>query len=111
MPGVAGSLLQMIEVAGCGATLEVERLPRPHGVPIERWLLTFPSFGFLLAVPPESAADAAEPFLRRGLACAACGQLDSSRLLRLVASGRTATVWDLAAEPFTSPGADPARST
>jgi uncharacterized protein len=111
MPGVAGSLLQMIEVAGCGATLDLERLPVPRGVPIERWLLTFPSFGFLLAVSPDRTADAAEPFLRRGLACAPCGQLDSSRALRLVASGSAATVWDLAGEPFTSPGGDPARST
>src|SRR5690606_22878221 len=53
MPGVAGSLLQMIEGAGCGAVLDVGRLPRPAGAPLERWLLTFPSFGFLLAAPPE----------------------------------------------------------
>ncbi len=32
MPGVAGSLLQLIEVAGCGALLDLDRLPRPeHG--------------------------------------------------------------------------------
>jgi uncharacterized protein len=111
MPGVAGSLLQLVEVAGCGAVLDVERLPRPRGVPIERWLLTFPSFGFVLAVPPESAEDAAQPFLRRGLACTACGELDSTRSLRLVASGRMATVWDLASVPFTSAGGDEARST
>lgn len=111
MPGAAGSLLQMVEAAGCGATLDLDRLPRPSGVPIERWLLTFPSFGFLLAVPPESAAEAAEPFLRRGLACATCGEFDSSRVLRLFASGRTARVWDLAGEPFTSLGAGPTRST
>ena len=49
MPGVAGSLLQLLELAGCGATLDLDRLPRPDGVALERWLLTFPSFGFLLA--------------------------------------------------------------
>ena len=54
MPGVAGSLLQMIEGAGCGATLDVERLPRPAGVALERWLRTFPSFGFLLAAPARA---------------------------------------------------------
>jgi uncharacterized protein len=111
MPGTAGSLLQMLEAAGCGATLDAERLPRPDGVAIERWLLTFPSFGFLLAVPPESAAEAAEPFRRRGLACAECGRLDDSHVLRLAAAGRTAAVWDLAAEPFTVGRADQAGST
>jgi uncharacterized protein len=111
MPGTAGSLLQLIEVAGCGAVLDVDRLPRPRDVPIERWLLTFPSFGFLLAIRPESADDAAQPFLRRGLACAPCGELDSSSSLSLVASGRMTTVWDLAREPFTAPGGDVAQST
>jgi selenophosphate synthetase-related protein len=108
MPGVAGSLLQLIEATGCGATLDVERLPRPTGVPLERWLLTFPSFGFLLAVPPDRAADAAEPFARRGLACAECGRLDESGVLRLAAADREAPVWDLGREPFT--GLGPARS-
>src|ERR1700759_563571 len=40
MPGVAGSLLQLLEIAGCGATLELDRIPRPPGVQIERWLET-----------------------------------------------------------------------
>jgi selenophosphate synthetase-related protein len=105
MPGAAGSLLQLLETAGCGAELAVERVPRPQGVSLERWLLTFPSFGFLLAVPPERADDAAEPFRRRGLACAQCGRLDDTRTLTLAASGETAQLWDLAAEPFTHLGA------
>ena len=101
MPGVAGSLLQLLETAGCGATLEVERVPRPDGVAIERWLQTFPSFGFLIAAAPGRAADAAESFLRRGLACASCGRLDDSGVLRLAASGERAQLWNLADEPFT----------
>ncbi len=109
MPGVAGSLLQLLEAAGCGATLELERVPRPAGVSLERWLLTFPSFGFLLATPPSARANAAEPFLRRGLACAPCGRLDGSRVLRLAASGQTAELWDLNVEAFTH--LDPAGST
>jgi selenophosphate synthetase-related protein len=111
MPGIAGSLLQMIEGAGCGADLHTDAIPRPDGAPIERWLLTFPSFGFLLAARPEHAAAACEPFLRRGLACAPCGRFDDSATLRLVAGPAEATVWDLTATPLTglagspSPGA------
>ncbi len=111
MPGAAGSLLQLLETAGCGATLEVERLPRPARVPLERWMLTFPSFGFLLAAPPGCSAEAAEPFLRRGLACARCGHFNDSLVLELVAAGERAPVWDLASEPFTGLGAQRARST
>ena len=101
MPGVAGSLLQLLEIAGCGATLELERIPRPEGVSVERWLETFPSFGFLLVAPPGAAAEAAEPFSARGLACAPCGRLDDSGVLRLAAAGDSTALWDLNLEPLT----------
>jgi selenophosphate synthetase-related protein len=101
MPGVAGSLLQLLELAGCGATLDVDALPRPAGVALERWLVTFPSFGFVLAAAPRHADAACDAFTRRGLACAPCGAFDDSRALRLRRDGASATVWDLAAEPLT----------
>ena len=104
MPGIAGSLLQMIEGAGCGAVLDLDRLPRPEGVDLERWLLTFPSFGFLLAAPERHADAACEAFTRRGLACAPCGAIEAGRVLRLAAGGAEAPVWDLARSPLTGLG-------
>ncbi|MDO8212351.1 AIR synthase related protein [Conexibacter sp. CPCC 206217] len=101
MPGAAGSLLQLVEVAGCGAVLDVERLPRPGGVPLERWLLTFPSFGFLLAAPAERVGEACAAFTRRGLACAPCGAFEAGGVLRLASGELTADVWNLAHEPLT----------
>lgn len=101
MPGVAGSLLQLIELARCGATLDLERLPRPPGVALERWMQTFPSFGFVLAASAETAAAACGAFTRRGLACQVCGSFDAPRRLQIVSGGAEATVWDLASEPLT----------
>ena len=105
MPGVAGSLLQMIEGAGCGATLDVTALPRPEGAPLERWLLAFPSFGFLLATTQPDAT--CRVFAERGLAAAPCGTFDATRTLRLAAGGETRDVWDLAAEPLTGLAGSP----
>jgi uncharacterized protein len=101
MPGIAGSLLQLLELAGCGATLDVDRVPRPEGVALERWLQTFPSFGFVLAAAPEHVEATCAAFARRDLACAPCGTFDDSRVLRLAGGGESAEVWDLAAEPLT----------
>jgi selenophosphate synthetase-related protein len=97
MPGIAGSLLQMIEGAGVGATLDLHLIPRPKGVALERWLVTFPSFGFLLAGDER----AAEVFRARGLACAACGSFDGSRELKLSDGVNTAVAWDLNHTPLT----------
>jgi uncharacterized protein len=99
MPGIAGSLLQMIEGAGCGATLRIADIPKPDDAPIERWLLTFPSFGFLLAT--EQPRQTCEAFTSRGLSAAVCGSFDATRTLKL----DDRTVWDLAAEPLTGLGA------
>lgn len=97
MPGIAGSLLQMIEGAGVGATLDLDAIPKPDGVALERWLLTFPSFGFLLAGDER----AIKPFTDRGLVCAPCGTFDDTPQLKLRAGGKTAVAWDLNATPLT----------
>ncbi|HWK26698.1 MAG TPA: AIR synthase related protein [Solirubrobacter sp.] len=101
MPGIAGSLLQMIEGAHAGATLDVDAIPRPAGVPVERWLMTFPSFGFLLAAPPEHVGEAVETFRRRGLAAAPCGHFDATKTLTLIHDGVSAVAWDLNTTPLT----------
>jgi selenophosphate synthetase-related protein len=105
MPGAAGSLLQLLEAAGCGAVLDVDRLPRPAGVSIERWLRTFPSFGFLLAAAtPEDAKAARTVFTERGLACAVCGAFEATRRLDLESGAERATVWDFDIAPLTGLG-------
>lgn len=104
MPGVGGSLLQMLELAGCGATLDLDRLPRPRGVMLERWLVTFPSFGFVLATAPEHAEQACELFRARGLAAAQCGSFDATGILRIASGSDSAAVWDLTREPLTGLG-------
>jgi selenophosphate synthetase-related protein len=105
MPGAAGSLLQLLEAAGCGAVLEPDRLPRPDGVSVERWLRTFPSFGFLLAcATPEDAQAARAVFTQRGLACEVCGAFEDTRRLDLRCGADRATVWDFDIAPLTGLG-------
>ena len=51
--GIVGTAMMLAECSGVGATIDVAAVPRPEGVPLERWLLTFPSYGYLLAVAPR----------------------------------------------------------
>ncbi|AUX48916.1 hypothetical protein SOCE26_104590 [Sorangium cellulosum] len=124
MGGVAGTLLMLLETSGVGALLDVEAVPRPRDtrdarsprdprgprdVPIERWLLAFPSYGFLLSVRPEAAREVLAAFERRGITSAAVGVVDGSRRLTLEASGERQVLWDLAAEPLTGFAGEGAR--
>lgn len=101
MPGVAGSLLQMLEAARCGAVLRPDDLPRPAGVPLDRWLVTFPSFGFVLAAPPDRADAAVAVFRRRGIAAAVCGAVEAGGVLAFARGPERVAAWDLAGEALT----------
>ena len=99
MPGVAGSLLQMCESAGgLGCALDVGALPIPPGMPLDRWLVTFPSYGFLLVGDADALA---ARFRAQGLAAARVGTLDDSGLLRLSDGAGEEPVWDLGRESLT----------
>lgn len=101
MGGVIGTALMMLEASGAGATLDAAAVPRPEGVPLERWLLAFPSYGFVLAARPADEAAIVDAFGARGLACARVGEVDASRRLSIRDAGEEALLWDLSAEPLT----------
>ncbi len=99
MPGVAGSLLQLCESAGgLGCALDLDALPVPPGMAMERWLATFPSYAFLLVGDAGAIAARAGS---AGLAAARVGTLDDSGRLRLAAADREELIWDLTVEPLT----------
>jgi selenophosphate synthetase-related protein len=89
------------ESSAVGVTIDVGALPLPPGVALERWLLTFPSFGFLLSVRAADAAAVSARFAARSIACATVGTVDDSHAVRVRHAGTEAVFWDLAAEAFT----------
>ncbi len=99
--GIAGTLLMMLEASCVGGVLDLQRIPRPPGVDARRWLLTFPSYGFLLSVARDGAASVRDTMRLRGLTCEPVGSVDASTTFRLALGGREAVLWDLSARPFT----------
>ncbi|MGA8658671.1 MAG: sll0787 family AIR synthase-like protein [Chthoniobacterales bacterium] len=81
--GVIGTLSMLLECSEVGAELWLDRLPRPADVALERWLISFPSFGYLLSVAPKYSLKTIALFNESGIACALVGQLNASRSLTL----------------------------
>ena len=104
MGGLVGTALMLLEASGVGATLTLDRVPRPPGVPWNRWLLAFPSFGFLLSVPPARSAEVVAAFATREVSAAIVGRVDAGHRLILTCQGERATMWDLAETPLTGFG-------
>ncbi|WP_290055972.1 MSMEG_0567/sll0787 family protein [Amycolatopsis solani] len=58
MAGIAGTLGMLAEASGCGAVLDVERVPRPRDSSTGDWLTCFPGFAVLTAGAPAPSGPA-----------------------------------------------------
>ncbi|RII77401.1 sll0787 family AIR synthase-like protein [Pseudomonas monteilii] len=99
--GLLGTLLMLLEPTGCGAHIDLERLPCPADTSLERWLQAFPSYGFLLTLAHSDIATVQAAFAFEGLHCAAIGQIDDSARLSVTLSQQHHEFWNLQQHPFT----------
>jgi AIR synthase-related protein len=98
--GLVGTAAMLAECSGVGAAIDLTRVPRPAGVPLERWLQTFPSFGYLLAVPPVSLSAVLARFEARSIAAEDIGAISTDRRIVVSDGAAVETIWDFAREPL-----------
>jgi uncharacterized protein len=98
--GLIGTAMMLAECSGVGAVIDVTRVPKPEGVALERWLQTFPSYGYLLSVPPANVPAVLARFTARGIAAADIGQVTPDRRVLLSDGIASETIWDFTREPL-----------
>jgi uncharacterized protein len=103
MAGAVGTALMLAECSGVGAAIDVDAIPRPPGVALERWLTAFPSYGFVLSLRPEAVVEVGARFAARDIAWAVVGEVDDSRRLVLRRGAEEALLWDFGEESFICP--------
>lgn len=101
MAGLVGSLAMLLEYGRFGVTLDLDTLPRPAPVPLDRWLTCFPSFGFLLCAPAGRETACLKPFLDRGLQAAVVGDIDATGGIVLQRGTERVGVLNLTTQPVT----------
>jgi AIR synthase-related protein len=100
MAGVVGTALMLLECSALGATIDLDAIPRPNGVPLQRWLTAFPSFGFLLSVSDDHLEEVIARFTARDIACASIGRTDASHIVKLKRDDALEQLWDFSQEPL-----------
>lgn len=102
MAGLLGTLLMLLETSGCGARVDLEAVPAPACALAEpqRWLESFPSFGFVLSVEPEHVAAVRGMFGAVGVTAAVIGTVEPTRALDIAYGSERARFWDLAKDPL-----------
>ena len=98
--GLVGTAMMLAECSGVGLSIDVAAIPRPEGVLLERWLLTFPSFGYILAVPSGHVGAVIARFAARGIAAADVGAVTMGSVVEVRDGSARETVWDFARNPL-----------
>jgi len=104
MGDIIGTALMLLETSGCGAVLDIDAIPRPPDEPLDKWLLSFPSYGFLLSVPTAQLPQIQPLFHAEGLVCEAIGQVTARHELGLRSRGESTVFWDFAKDALTGFG-------
>jgi uncharacterized protein len=98
--GIVGTAMMLAECSRVGATIDAASVPRPEGVALERWLQTFPSYGYLIAVAPGKAPAVLARFEERGIAAAEIGAITADRRVLIRDGAAAEIIWDFAREPL-----------
>ncbi|MBB3770544.1 hypothetical protein FHS55_001139 [Angulomicrobium tetraedrale] len=98
--GVVGTSAMLAEASGVGVEIELSRVPAPEGVDPARWLMSFPSYGYLICAQPAHVPAILAAFEARGIASAAIGTLTADRRVTVVNGGARETIWDFATRPL-----------
>lgn len=106
--GIVGTALMLAECSGVGIDIDLNAVTPPPGVPLDRWLRSFPSFGFLLSVAGADAGAVCQCFAHRGIEAAVIGQITAGSAVTLVDDTGAAVFWDHAETPYLDLGGDDA---
>jgi selenophosphate synthetase-related protein len=98
--GLIGTAMMLAECSCVGLDIDIAAIPCPDGVTAERWLRTFPSFGYLLSVAPANVAAVMAAFTERGIAAADIGAVTQGGAVSIGLGGASETVWDFARAPL-----------
>lgn len=75
MGGIIGTLGMLLRTSDVGANIYLDKIPKPAAVTWERWLVSFPSFGYLITAKPGKADEIKALFRSAQIACEEIGEI------------------------------------
>lgn len=95
MAGILGTAIMLLETSGCGALIDLDKIPCPPGADFERYLRAFPSYGFILSVRQQNVKDVQELFESRGICCVPFASVTDGPAVSVQGRGESKVIWDL----------------
>jgi AIR synthase-related protein len=101
MAGLIGSVLMLLESSGKGAEIHIEKIPKPYDIPLREWLITFPSYGFILSIRPQYTTEVKKIFNSIKLTCGVIGKIiGGSNVLFVKNEVEKRLFWDIEVQPL-----------
>lgn len=103
MAGIFGSIMMVMELSGKGAQIDMDMIPQPKNISGRYfdWLVSFPSYGFILSVRPWYESEVKFEFEKYGITCCPIGEVNTSNRVELTRKDEEALLWDFNKESFT----------
>ncbi|SMC71095.1 sll0787 family AIR synthase-like protein [Rhizobium sp. RU36D] len=98
--GIIGTAIMLAECSGVGIDIDLEAIALPSGVTMSRWLATFPSFGYLLAVDEQNVAAVLSRFAARDITASVIGTVKPGSEVALTAFGSRELIRDYRISPL-----------
>ena len=100
--GIVTSLGMLLEASGRGAVVRLDSVIYPEKVfTLADWLLTFPSYGFVLTAPPQKSREIVRMFAQRGISAAVIGSVLKEKRLWFESEGKKELLFDFQRKPIT----------
>ena len=100
-PGLIGTLGMLCETSGVGASVDLEKIPRPENVDFEQWLKVHPGTGYVFTASHENAKKCINIFKEAGLTAIVIGKIEKGSKLDIYDKTDRVTVFDFSKEGIT----------
>jgi uncharacterized protein len=93
-PGSVGTMGMLLETSSMGGCIDIDLIPKPKGVDMVQWLLSYQGCGFAFSCAPENSQRIIDIFSKVGCEGAVVGKVDSSRILRIKSGDEEKVLFD-----------------
>lgn len=94
-PGTVGTLGMLCEVSRVGASVDLQKIPRPDNINFEQWLKIYPATGYVVTAKKENVGQCIGIFESSGLKAAVIGVINDSKIIDIYDDSGKAVVFDL----------------
>lgn len=84
MGGIIGTLLMLMNTSNIGIKLNLNKLTKPNDIPWKKWLVSFPSYGYIMTCKPKFVNLIQQLFQQYDIQCDHVGSVTTNKQLHII---------------------------